>query len=300
MEAEVIRVVGADGVGLVVDVVRPGAGDGGSGPPAAEPGFLLVHGLASNARLWDGVAHFLEEEGFASAAVDLRGHGRSDKPDGGYDYETMCADLEAVMVAFAAAAGVAGLVAAGQSVGGNLVLELAARQPARLAGVACVDGRMIDLAGRFAAFEEVERELAPPSLVGMPAANLEERIRATHPDWSEEAIAGTMANFEIHADGTVSSWLTLPRHLAILRTMWSARPVDSYSRIVVPVLLIPADAPGGPSEWTREKQAGIEVAVAALVDAEVQWFSPADHDVHAQHPRGVGGALLRRFAHAPG
>ncbi|HEY5472951.1 MAG TPA: alpha/beta fold hydrolase, partial [Candidatus Limnocylindrales bacterium] len=38
--------------------------------------FLLVHGLASNARLWDGVARRLTEAGHRSVAVDLRGHGR--------------------------------------------------------------------------------------------------------------------------------------------------------------------------------------------------------------------------------
>jgi len=48
--------------------------------------FVLVHGLASNARLWDGVARRLAGAGHSSAAVDLRGHGRSDKPDTG------CAD----------------------------------------------------------------------------------------------------------------------------------------------------------------------------------------------------------------
>ena len=39
--------------------------------------YLLVHGLASNARLWDGVARRLAGAGHAVAAVDLRGHGRS-------------------------------------------------------------------------------------------------------------------------------------------------------------------------------------------------------------------------------
>jgi pimeloyl-ACP methyl ester carboxylesterase len=297
MAAATIRVEGTGGVGLVVDVVRPDVVDR---TPTEDPGsalvFLLVHGLASNARLWDGVARFLGEEGFASAAVDLRGHGRSDKPDDGYDYDTMCADLEAVTAAVADATGAARTVAVGQSYGGNLVLELAARQPASLVGVACVDGGVIDLGGRFATFEEVERELAPPVLVGMPATELEEQIRAAHPDWSDEAIAGTMANLEVHPDGTVSPWLTLPRHLAILRAMWSARPTESYPRIAVPVLLLPAESPGAPSEWAREKREGVDLALASLADAQVQWFSPADHDVHAQHPRAVGEALVRRFA----
>jgi alpha-beta hydrolase superfamily lysophospholipase len=39
--------------------------------------ILLVHGLASNARTWDGVAEALVAAGHDVAAVDLRGHGAS-------------------------------------------------------------------------------------------------------------------------------------------------------------------------------------------------------------------------------
>ena len=50
-----------------------------------EPGgsdFLLIHGLASNARLWDETATVLAGAGHQTFAVDLRGHGESDLPDG--------------------------------------------------------------------------------------------------------------------------------------------------------------------------------------------------------------------------
>ena len=59
---------------------------------AAGTPVLLVHGLASNARLWDGVASRLAADGHPVAAVDQRGHGQSDKPDGGYDFATLTED----------------------------------------------------------------------------------------------------------------------------------------------------------------------------------------------------------------
>ena len=43
--------------------------------------MLLVHGLASNARLWDGVMDHLP--GVHSVAVDARGHGASPDSAGG-------------------------------------------------------------------------------------------------------------------------------------------------------------------------------------------------------------------------
>src|SRR5262245_45473360 len=54
------------------------------GDPAATP-FVLVHGLASNLRLWDGVAEHLLSRGHTVVALDQRGHGRSDAPESGYD-----------------------------------------------------------------------------------------------------------------------------------------------------------------------------------------------------------------------
>ena len=64
-----VRIPVADDVELAVDLWASPAGDG--------PPFLLVHGLASNARMWDGVAMALVARGLAAITVDLRGHGRS-------------------------------------------------------------------------------------------------------------------------------------------------------------------------------------------------------------------------------
>ncbi len=55
--------------------------------------WLLVHGLASNARLWDGVGRHLAGLGHRVVAVDQRGHGQSSKPDDGYDMTTVADDL---------------------------------------------------------------------------------------------------------------------------------------------------------------------------------------------------------------
>ena len=58
--------------------------------------FLLVHGLSSNARLWDGIARRLAEAGHQVVAVDQRGHGRSEQVDDGYTTAQCAADLAAL------------------------------------------------------------------------------------------------------------------------------------------------------------------------------------------------------------
>ncbi|MGH9069551.1 MAG: alpha/beta fold hydrolase [Acidimicrobiales bacterium] len=279
------RVAVAGGVRLALDT-WPGDG----------PGLLLVHGLASNARLWDGVAAHLAGLGHAVAAVDQRGHGRSDKPDGGYDFATVCDDLVAVVAALAAGLGGDGIpwtrpVVVGQSWGANVVIELAFREPALTRGVGCVDGGTSDLASRFDTWEACAAALAPPPIAGTPAAELEAMIRRSHPDWPEAGLAGTMANFEVRADGTAAPWLSREHHMAILRSMYEQRPSTRFPAISVPVLFLPAD--NGDRARTAAKREGVDQALAAIPEAAAHWFAPADHDVHAQFPAEVAGVLHR-------
>src|SRR4051812_44231030 len=206
-----------------------------------EPGavvFLLVHGLASNARLWDGVATRLAQRGHASAAVDQRGHGQSPKPDDGYDMATVTADLADLIKR----EGWDRPVAVGQSWGGNVVVELGWRFPELVRGVVGVDGGAIDLASGFPTWEACRAALTPPPLAGTPLVELERRFRSAHPDWPETGITGTLANFEVRADGTVAPWLTLDRHLQILRALWEHEPLRRLADMQVPVLLVPAHA----------------------------------------------------------
>ena len=252
--------------------------------------FLLVHGLASNARLWDGVAAALSAAGHPTVAVDQRGHGLSDKPDSGYDSDTICADLVAVLDGL----GWDRSVVVGQSWGGNVVIELAARAPARLAGVCGIDGGTLRLAARFGSWEACRDALTPPPLIGMMATDLRHRMESMHPDWPAEGIDGAMACFDVRPDGTVAPWLTLEHHLAILAGMYADDPARLYPTIEVPTLFIPAADPSQPA-WTEGKRVDVDAAVAALPHGRAVWFSPADHDVHAQHPTEVAAVLQRQI-----
>jgi pimeloyl-ACP methyl ester carboxylesterase len=54
--------------------------------------ILLIHGLASAARIWDLTAPLLASSGHRVVALDQRGHGESDKPYSGYSSEEIVAD----------------------------------------------------------------------------------------------------------------------------------------------------------------------------------------------------------------
>ena len=217
------------------------------------------------------------------AAVDQRGHGRSDKPDTGYDFATLCRDQLRVIEAL----GWERPVVAGQSFGGNLVVELAHQHPHRVAAVAGVDGGLIEPGRLWPRWEDCEAALAPPDLTGTPATTIEQYFRRAHPDWSDDGIEATMANFEVLPDGTVRARLARDHHMRLLRAMWEQRPADVLRKVQVPVLLVLADSG---DQLTEDRRRQAELA-AALPHVRVEWFVPADHDVHVQRPDEVADLL---------
>jgi non-heme chloroperoxidase len=66
--------------------------DWGHGQP-----LVFLAGWTLDADMWNYQAAPLAEAGMRCIAYDRRGHGRSSDPGGGYDYDTLADDLEAVL-----------------------------------------------------------------------------------------------------------------------------------------------------------------------------------------------------------
>ena len=257
----------------------------------ALPGFVLVHGLASNALLWREGAEMLSQGdpragwGHAVTEIDLRGHGESDVPASGYDTATATGDVAAVI----ATLGLGRPVVAGQSWGGNVAVELAATFPHLVAAIALVDGGWICPSDTFASWAEVLQKLTPPDLGDRSWPEVSAMVQASHPDWAVWAIEATLANLRELPDGSVRARLAREHHLSILRSMWDHSIADRYSAVAVPSLLVPAGSRAG------AKLAAVEQAARGLTRAgsrpEVRWYDGADHDLHAQHPGRLAGDL---------
>jgi pimeloyl-ACP methyl ester carboxylesterase len=251
--------------------------------PSRSPGpVLVVHGLASNAHLWDGVADRLAARGHPVAAVDQRGHGQSTKPDTGYDFATLTDDLLALLAHLNWRPPYRRPWVAGQSWGANVVLELGRRHPDAIAGLVLVDGGIGDMADRFADWPTCEAALAPPPLDGVRSEDFERHLRSQHPDWPESGIAGSLANVEVRVDGTIRPWLKRRHHMTILRQLWEHRPSGLYPDLAVPVVLVPAEDPQN-ARWMAAKREDADRAVKAIPRSVTRWIR-GDHDLHAQHP----------------
>lgn len=263
-------------------------GEVGDSVPKLQVPILLVHGLASNALLWQGAAIELVRLGHPVMAVDLRGHGHSDKPEGGYDVTSVADDL-AQLLEIIASRGFARPVVAGQSWGGNVVIELAHKHGGLVRGVCAVDGGFLDLQQHFTDWEACAVALRPPPIAGTPAEQMRGYMLRAHPDWPKSGIDGAMANFDHLPNGTIEPWLTLEKHLLVLRGLWEHIPTRIYRDIKVPVLFVPAEGPGG--VFADTKRTAIATALSMVPDSRVEWFSPADHDLQAQYPERFAAVL---------
>ena len=58
--------------------------------------LLLLHGLADSALVWLNLGEYLADK-YHIVAPDMRGHGESGKPESGYSFEKIIADLEALI-----------------------------------------------------------------------------------------------------------------------------------------------------------------------------------------------------------
>jgi pimeloyl-ACP methyl ester carboxylesterase len=250
---------------------------------------LLVHGLASNARTWDGVAAHLAAAGHEVVAVDQRGHGHSEQVADGYT-TPRCADDLAELIELLGFTGDRAPVVAGQSWGGNVVVDLAARHGGA-AAIALVDGGWIQLSRRVATVDDCWAALAPPRFDAVRVDALTRRMAEGHPDWSDEGVAGTMANFELLDDGTVRPWLRREHHREIVRSMFEGEPAALFPLVEVPVLLVPVLA-DPPNEKDLAKEAAVAEAEGLLANAAIRRYLGADHDVHVQHPQQIATDLL--------
>ena len=278
-----------DGTVLAVRTTRPPAS------MAPRGSAVLVHGLASNARMWDACAAAAAGAGLTCVAPDLRGHGRSPAlaaataglspaQAGPYGTPTAADDVARLIARGRDDGTLTGpVVLAGQSWGGNVVLTAAARHPGLVDALALVDGGWL----RFdpaETFERLWQRMAPAGWGGATWSEAQERIGGMVAGWGPHALPAIMANLTTDGDGLVRNILDLDAHEQILRSLHDADPRALYPAVTVPVLLAPAG--GGPAASL------VDEALAGLADPRLRRYDGAHHDLHLQHPERLAADLV--------
>ena len=262
---------------------------GGTGQP-----LVLLHGLASTHRIWDLVVPLLAQD-FWVIAVDQRGHGESAKPDTGYDFGTVAADLSGLLKELQAESP----ILVGHSWGANVALEYAATYQAALSGLCLIDGGTIEISNNFPSLEEAKTKMAPPDFSGMTFDSFRARVRDMDFGYklTPEIQQIIEANFEELADGTIRARLSRTNHMAVIEAFWDQKPSELYKRVVCPVLLMPARGRGvRPKEWMERAERSIAAAGDAMPLSKTIWLEDSVHDVPLQRPDLVAEVIKKHYS----
>lgn len=98
------------------------------------PAVLFIHGWSLSGEVWDRQMRVVAEAGHRAIAVDMRGHGDSDAPLGGYAIDDLTRDMVDVLDAL----GVSSTMVVGWSLGGMVGLRLAHDRPDLVTGLVMV------------------------------------------------------------------------------------------------------------------------------------------------------------------
>lgn len=201
-------------------------------------------------------------------AVDLRGHGRSDKPEGPYDFTTLAGDLALVCKE----SGLRQVVAVGHSLGGCLAVRLAALRPDLVAAVVALDSRLL-----------------PPADLNLWLPGLRDRLRAEASPLAARAFFETM--FEPDDDPGIRAWIldriaAVPRHVLLsLVELYADQGYEQALRdLRCPLLAVSASKPRVEGRALRRLVPGVVLAQVAC----------SGHFILLEVP-GQVNAMIERF-----
>lgn len=109
--------------------------------------LVFLHGFGGDLTAWSKERRYFTSKGYSTLAMDLRGHGLSDRSEevDFYRFEHMARDVELVM----AKENISHAVVVGHCFGGMVAMYLASKQPSFLKGLVLIDtGNKLPFVGK--------------------------------------------------------------------------------------------------------------------------------------------------------
>ena len=258
-----------------------------AGSPRADlPPILLLHGLASSLHIWNLVAPLLAARGYVVTALDQRGHGESEKPGIGYDFDTIIADDRAAVSALE----LERPVLVGHSWGAGVALQYAATYPDQVTALVLVDGATNQFSQRPGwSREQAIKDLAPPRFAGTPRETFLSYFRSgpLGEQWSPELEESVLHIVQVRDDDTVAPRLDLENHLQVIGAMWDQPTFALYSRVRCPLKLIVAELQPASEQqkaFLAMRREGIALIQELCPTAQIVRMADTIHDIPLQRP----------------
>ena len=254
--------------------------------------LLALHGLASSCHWYDLVIPHLTDS-FRCISLDQRGHGQTDQPPTGYDWQSLAGDVVQALDQL----GIRQVTVMGHSWGGYVALSVAAKFPDRVSGLVMIDGGFLDWTKwPNASWEWFENLLRPRDVSGTQSDFLGSLKRQLNECWSDGLERILMTMVQVGPDGTVRDILEPANHAQVLQAMWNEPPSTMFGHVRCPTLIVPAGPRqgGGNSEFARMRREMARAAQSAIQDCQVVWVPDTMHDIGYHKPAELA-AVLRRF-----
>jgi len=176
-----------------------------------EQTFLLIHGVGTNRTFFSCIYHHLLQYGRV-LNVDLRGHGKSEKPEQSYSIETYSQDLKGLCQTLK----LNSIIVIGHSMGGNIAIEFAAKSPELVKGLVLLDTWLFFPESTFVSFidqlksPKYKEHLAPRvDLICLPSDQYKEAVRSSFLGTPQYVWYSSLENMKIwdknHANECVKS-----------------------------------------------------------------------------------------------
>lgn len=227
--------------------------------------IVLVHGWGCNLNHWRDQVPELSKRARV-IAVDLPGHGSSDKPEIKYDMDLFAAAIDAVMKD----AGVERAVLVGHSMGTPVVRQFYRRYPQKTLALVIVDGGLRP----FGTKEQREQFIAP-----LRGAAYKDVLAQMSP-----VMTATLS--EADKERVKTSFTTTPQH--VLVTAMESMADDSLyatDKINVPVLALLAKSPYWPAD-TEQFMRGL------APDLDYQMWDGVSHFLFMDKPKEFNAAVI--------
>lgn len=290
MEPTSLRVPGSDGLSLhVLEWSREGTP------------LVFVHGFGNDAHIWDDAAPAVAEY-YRTVAIDLRGHGDSDRDAARrYDYDFHVADLEAALEQL----GIERLVLVGHSLGGRIGTLFAGRHPERMAGFVIVDSAPeLDVRGTVRIRVDLQKQSGDGSGGGggpsfASEAEYRDALAHNYPAASRETLA-RMAHhglrrrddgrfepkldpgwFQGRVDASSDAAAMRAREEALTREMW-----DALAKLPCPTLVV-----RGAASDVLSADVADRMAEEVLQHGRLAVIPRAGHSVMVDNPEAFRAAL---------
>jgi pimeloyl-ACP methyl ester carboxylesterase len=234
-------------------------------------GVVLLHGLAGHSGEWARVVSRMPA--YDAIALDLRGHGRSERYPSDVSPDAFCSDVIAVI----GATGQKQVHLVGQSFGGHIAFLVASWQPKRVASLTVI---------------EADPERPKPGVEEQVARWLRSWDRPFADRSAALAFFGSNESAGIWADGLEERhdglWPPFDADvlLSALQGLTAQQWWDDWNRITCPTLVVRGD----------RGELSVEVAnkmAAVLPKGEVVTITGAGHNVHLDQAEQVAKVVSR-------